>query len=208
MRKLQAMFQVMKQPPPILLPLLRSPFQGELLAWLFLHPESEYAQTDLARRFDVSLPTVSREVSRLANAGLVAERRHGNLRLVRAETDTAIARPLTELLALTYGPLAVLGEHLAEVEAVEEAYIYGSWAARYEGQPGHVPNDVDVLVIGAADEDDLYDAARASERRLGREVNIRRLSRDEWESAEHDPFLETIRSRPLVRIKLESGESR
>ncbi|WP_449060748.1 MarR family transcriptional regulator [Planomonospora algeriensis] len=198
----------MKQPPSVLLPLLRSPFQGELLAWLFLHPGEEYAQIELAKRFEVSASTVTREVDRLAAAGLVVTRRIGNLRMIRADTDILVARPLTELLALTYGPVAVLGEQLSEVGAVEEAYVYGSWAARYSGEPGRVPNDVDVLVIGAADEDDLYDAARAAERRLGREVNIRRLSRDDWESSTGDPFLETVRSRPMVRLKLDKENGR
>lgn len=201
------MFQIMKQPPSVLLPLLRSPFQGELLAWLFLHPGEEYALIELVKRFDVSASTVTREADRLAAAGLVVERRIGNLRMIQAATDVVVARPLTELLALTYGPVAVLGERLSEVVAVEEAYIYGSWAARYSGEPGRVPKDVDVLVVGAADEDDLYDAARAAERQLGREVNIRRLSRDDWESSDSDPFLETVRSRPLVRLMIEKRES-
>ncbi|MEZ7130357.1 hypothetical protein ACBR40_33920 [Nonomuraea sp. AD125B] len=198
----------MKQPPSVLLPLLRSPFQGELLAWLFLHPGEEYPLIELAKRFGVSAPTVTREVDRLAAAGLLIERRIGNLRMVQADTDVVVARPLTELLALTYGPVAVLGERLSEIAAVEEAYIYGSWAARYSGEPGRVPKDVDVLVVGAADEDDLYEAARAAERQLGREVNIRRLSRDDWEASGGDPFLETVRSRPLVRLKIEKRESR
>ncbi len=67
-------------------------------------------------------------------------------------------------VVLTYGPVAVLGELLASVPGVAEAYVYGSWAARYRGQAGDVPRDVDVLVIGDADEDDLYEAARAAER--------------------------------------------
>lgn len=198
----------MKQPPSVLLPLLRSPFQGELLAWLFLHPGEEYSLVELARRFDVSASTVTREVDRLAAAGLLVERRTGNLRMIRADTDVVVARPLTELLALTYGPVAVLGEGLSDVAAVEEAYIYGSWAARYSGVPGRAPKDVDVLVVGAADEDELYDVARAAERQLGREVNIRRLSRDDWESSVGDPFLETVRSRPLVRLKIEKRKSK
>lgn len=43
---------------------------------------------------------------------------------------------------------------------MDQAYIYGSWAARYLGEPGPVPQDVDVLAIGTASDDDLYDAAR------------------------------------------------
>ncbi|MFG6196838.1 MarR family transcriptional regulator [Nonomuraea sp. JJY05] len=198
----------MKRPPPVLLPLLRSPFQGELLAWLFLHPGEEYSQVELATRFKVSPSTVTREIDRLAAAGLVVTRKAGNMRMVSADTNVVVARPLTELLALTYGPVAVLGEQLAGIAGIEEACIYGSWAARYSGEPGRVPNDVDVLVIGTADEDELYDAARAAERQLGREVNIRRLSREEWDSSERDPFLETVKARPLVRLTIGKGEVR
>jgi predicted nucleotidyltransferase len=78
-----------------------------------------------------------------------------------------VAGHLAELLSVTYGPMAVRGEVLASVPGVREAYVYGSWAARYRGQGGDVPRDIDMLVVGEADDDDLYDAARTAERRLG-----------------------------------------
>src|SRR5262245_38254227 len=139
-----------------LLPLLRSPLVGELLAWIYLHPEDAASVTDLARRFGVSQSTVSREADRLVEGGLAIEERRGNLRLLRANQDTPLARPLTDLLALTYGPISILGDLLANVDGVDDAYIYGSWAARYQGEPGPVPHDVDVLVVGRADDDDLF----------------------------------------------------
>jgi DNA-binding transcriptional ArsR family regulator len=192
----------MKQAPPMLLPILRSGFQGEMLAWLFLHPEQEFSLTELAGRFGVSRPTVMREADRFASAGLVADRRQGNLRFVRARTDNVVAGPLAELLAVTYGPTAVLGEILASVPGVDEAWVYGSWAARYRGQGGDVPRDVDVLVVGDADDDDLCEAARAAERALGREVSIRRVSAQAWRESSSDPFLASVRSRPMVRLGL------
>jgi DNA-binding transcriptional ArsR family regulator len=189
-----------------LLPLLRSPLVGELLAWLHLHPDDRYSVTELAGRLGASQSTVSREVDRLAEAELVIEERRGNLRLVRANTDNPLARPLGELLALTYGPAAVLGELLAPIEGVDEAYVYGSWAARYAGEPGPPPRDIDVLVVGAADDDDLADAARTAERRLGREVNIHRVSAVAWRAG-RDPFLASVHSRPTYPIDL-SGDRR
>jgi hypothetical protein len=192
----------MKASPPMLLPLLRSSFQGELLAWLFLHPEGEFSLVELARRFEVSAATATREADRFVAAGLLAERRQGNLRLLRARTDSVVAGPLAELLAVTYGPTAVLGPLLAEIRQVEEAYVYGSWAARYRGRPGEVPRDVDVLVIGDADEDDLYEVSRNAEHVLGREVNIRRVSRTLWQNPEGDAFLSAVLSRPLVPLNL------
>lgn len=183
-----------------LLPLLRSPLIGELLAWLFLHPETSSSVVELARRFKVSQSTVSREVNHLAAAGLLREERRGRLRLVGADLSSPIARPLTELLALTYGPAAVLADLLPSIDGVDEAYIYGSWAARYAGAAGPTPRDVDVLVVGDADDDDLADAARSAERRLGREVNLHRVSATAWRSADADPFLTSVRSRPSYPI--------
>jgi DNA-binding transcriptional ArsR family regulator len=185
-----------------LLPLLRSPLLGNLLAWIYLHPEEAFSVTELAGRFAVSQSTISREADRLAAGGLILAERRGNLRLLRANLDTPLARPLTDLLALTYGPLAILGDLLATVRGVDAAYIYGSWAARYKGEPGPVPHDVDVLVVGGADDDDLFETARAAERQLGREVNIHRVAPETWHGRGSDPFLASVRSRPLVPIDL------
>ena len=80
--------------------------------------------------------------------------------------------------------------------------MYGSWAARYRGQGGDVPRDVDVLVVGDADDDDLFDVARSAERTLGREVNIRRLTAQAWHAPGSDPFVTSLRSHPLVRLQL------
>lgn len=174
-----------------------------MLAWLFLHPDGEYSTTDLARLIGVSQSTISREATALAKAGLLSERRHGRLRLLRAAGDTAVTRPLTDLLAVTYGPLPVLTRALHALDGVEQAYIYGSWAARYQGEPGAVPRDVDVLVVGDADEDELYEVARGAQSTLGREVNVRRVTSRQWEDERSDdPFLATVRSRPLVRLDL------
>jgi len=77
----------MKEGAPALLPLLRSRAQGEILAWIVLHPEQEFSLVEIARSVGVSSPTVMREADRLADAGLIRQVRRGNQRMVRAETD-------------------------------------------------------------------------------------------------------------------------
>jgi predicted nucleotidyltransferase len=127
----------------------------------------------------------------------------GNTRLLRAAKGTPLTRPLTDLLAVTYGPLPVLTDALRSVPGTQRAYIYGSWAARYRGEVGPVPVDVDVLVVGTADLDDLEEAARRCEPALGREVNIRRISPDVWDGeGTVDPFLASVKSKPLVELDL------
>lgn len=193
----------MRTPPPDLLPLLRSRVQGDLLALLYLHPEEEYSLTDIAKVIGASVKAVHHEASRLTTAGLISDRRHGNLRLIRAVTDGLLARPLSDLLAVTYGPLPVLSEALAGMAGLDEAYIYGSWAARYQGEPGPIPADIDVLVIGTPDLDELEEVSLKAQQHLRRPVNIRRIRPQTWHDPDPtDPFLMSVRARPLVRLRL------
>lgn len=190
---------------PVLAPLLRSDAQGELLALLLLHPGQEYTLTEIARGIGVSLPTVHAEVARLVAAGLLADRRVGQARLVHAAEDHLLFRPLVELLELTYGPLAVMPDVLAGLPGVREAFMYGSWAARREGEPGAAPRDLDVLVVGSTPRDALVEAGEQAGRRLHREVNVTRISPKIWGAGE-DPFVRTLKSRPLVPIVLDQIE--
>lgn len=189
--------------PSWLLPLLPSRATGALLALLYLHPDKDYSLTEAGRLISVSPKVMHTEADRLVTAGLVREVRRGRARLLRAETGGPVSRPLTDLLAVTYGPLPVLTDLLSEVAGVDQAFIYGSWAARYLGEPGPIPQDVDVLAVGTASDDDLYDAARKAEQRLGREVNISGVSPGYWGDPDPaDSFMRHIRERPLVKLEL------
>lgn len=191
----------MRSVPPALLPILRSQVAGDLLALLYLHPEDEYSLTEAASAIGASLNAVHYEADKLSGGGLITTRKRGNLRLLRAVTDSPLTRPLTDLLAVTYGPLPVLSDLLIGARGIAEAYIYGSWAARYHGEPGPTPADVDVLVVGSADPDDLDEIADKAQATLRRPVNIRRIRPETWNASDPtDPFIKSVRSRPLVTI--------
>jgi hypothetical protein len=191
----------MRSAPPALLPILRSQVAGDLLALLYLHPEEEYSLTEAASAIGANTNAVHYEAVKLSEGGLVRTRKRGNLRLIRAVTDSLLTRPLTDLLAVTYGPLPVLTDLIAGVGGITGAYIYGSWAARYRGEAGPVPADVDVLVVGTPDPDDLDEMADRAQMTLRRPVNIRRIRPETWNASKPtDPFITSIKSRPLVTI--------
>lgn len=189
----------MKEAAPVLLPLLRTRTQGEIITWIMLHPGVEHSLTEIASAVGTSTPTVMREVERLAESGLVSTRRRGNQRMVRVTTDNPVRRPLADLLMVTFGPIGVLRDAVADVPRIDTALIYGSWAARYRQQPGNVPNDVDVLIIGTPDRGVLDDAMETAERTLRREVNYRLITPDEW-IADAGSFKTTLLSRPVVYL--------
>lgn len=199
LHKSDAMMRFMKSASPLLLPLLRSRSQGDIMAAIILAPDDERSLTELARGVGVSAATVLREVQRLEDAGLASTRRRGNTRLVRAVTESIVYKPLADLLAVTFGPVPVLREALEGVAGIDRAFIYGSWAARHAQQAGPVPNDIDLLVIGSADRHALAEAVDAAERVLRREVNVRRVSTGAW-AEDRGSFKKTVTSRPVVDL--------
>lgn len=189
----------MKSARPSIAPLLRSDLQGSVLATLFLHPQDEFSLTDLAERVGAPVSSVHAEVARLIPGEYLSERRIGRNRMVRANPDHPLTEPLTELLAATYGPLAVLPDLLAEVEGIRQAYVYGSWAERLTGVAGPPPQDLDVLVIGDPSRAALARLQQAASQALAVEVNVSRLAAAEWE----DPtlaFTRTVRAGALVPV--------
>ena len=120
-----------KSATPKLLPLLRSRQQGEILARLLGDPEIEASVTDIAAMLGVPISSVHREIERAQAAGIVTSRKIGNVRLVRANTESPYYRGLADVLVKAFGPPQVLAEVLEAVDGIEAAYIYGSWAARW-----------------------------------------------------------------------------
>jgi predicted nucleotidyltransferase len=181
-----------------LLPVFRSQHQAELLMWLMLHPDQEFGVSDLAVRLSVPLSTLHREVVRLDEAGLITSRALGRNRMVRANTKHPAAAALTQLLEITFGPKAVIAEEFA-LPGVEQAVIFGSWAARYAGEVGPPPRDIDVLVVGKVDRADLYDAADRAQARLGIEVNPVVRSSQQWRDRS-DALITQIKASPFAVV--------
>jgi DNA-binding transcriptional ArsR family regulator len=189
---------------PSLLPILRSQQQGEILALLLGDPDLELSLTEIAGRTGAPHPSVFREVERAERAGLVTSRKVGNTRLVRANTASPYYRGLADVLTKAFGVPAVLAEALQPVKGISEAYIYGSWAARHEGQEGQRPvGDIDVLILGDPDRDQIYEALGAAETRLGRPVQAT-IRNAGWLASGSGSFHDTITSRPFLRISYHS----
>ena len=195
-----------RRPAPTLLPILRSQQQGEILALLLGDPDLELSLTEISQRTGAPHPSVYREVERAEQAGLVTSRKVGNTRLVRANTASPYYAGLAEALTRAFGVPAVLANALGTVDGIDAAYIYGSWAARHAGQAGQRPvGDIDVLVLGQPDRDQLYEALSVAEQRLGRPVEstIREIS---WLDKGTGSFHDTVTSRPILKLDLPSRQ--
>lgn len=197
--KTTSIFQFMKTKAPPLLPFFRSETQARILSALFLREGQGMSLADLSRFTGSAHPTVHHEIERLEKAGVVNSERVGNVRLVRANQRLTYLNELRALLLKTYGPVAVVSHLLADIERIEEASIFGSWARRYEGETGQPPGDIDLLVIGTPDPDEVYEACRKAEEQLGNAVNPTILTKAEWTKPKSG-FVRSVREGARVQV--------
>ena len=199
MRIKRCVLRVVKEGPNPLLTLLRSRAQAEVLWAVLLDPNREWSLTELALLVGASVATVQREIQRAEEAGVVCSRRLGNTRLVRSDPEGVLTAPLAELLLGSFGPKPLLAEVLRDVPGIDAAYLFGSWAARYAGDRGPAPRDIDVLVVGQPDRDALDEVIGSAERRLARPVQVT-IRRRSWWNKGDDSFRKEIARRPLVEL--------
>jgi predicted nucleotidyltransferase len=186
---------------PALLPVFRSRLQGELLALLFTDPESEWTVDQLAERTGQPYQTVANEIRRLQDADLISARHIGRTKILNANAVSPYFRPLAQLALMSFGPPLVIEEEFQDLDGVQQVFLFGSWAARFAGESGPAPHDVDVLVVGSPNRDSAYDAARRAEQRLGREVNVTIRDVDNWRAAS-DGFTKQLHASPLLELDL------
>jgi DNA-binding transcriptional ArsR family regulator len=193
------MGEVPRTSAPPLLPVFRSRLVGELLALLTADPTRRWTLDELARRTHAPYQTVSHEVRRLEEAGLLAVEVIGRSKLIRIDDLNPNFGALAELATRTFGPPLVVAEEFGSIRGVDQLIIYGSWARRFAGEAGPAPGDVDLLVIGTPDRDDVYDAARRAAQRLGVEVNTTIRTARQWRGAT-DAFSRQVKAGPLLAV--------
>lgn len=187
---------------PSLLPIFRSQQQAELLALLLGDASAEYSLADLSRRSGIPYASVHREVDRAQSSGLTTSRFVGRTRLVRANVESPYFDGLSDVLVKAFGVPWVIGQELSGIEHIDRAFVYGSWAARFSGERGDRPvADIDLLVLGGPDRARVYAAASASERRLGRTVQVT-IRASDWFEHGCGSFHETIVGRPLEPVRI------
>jgi len=184
----------------VLAPILRSETQARLLAGLLLQPDREASIAELAREIGADPGNLHDEVERAVQAGILTDRRVGRSRLLRA-ADSPLVEPLTNLLALGYGPKPAVEEALRGALGIDVAYIGGSWAARYNGKHGEFPRDIDVVVVGTPNRDDVTESIVEALRKIGHDGQVIYRSASAWNEAT-DAFTRTAKAGPLVELEV------
>lgn len=72
----------------------------------------------------------------------------GRAKVVRP-ADAPYTDALRKLVAYAAGAPHIVRDEHVDVAGIDEVFIHGSWAARFHGEPGPSPNDLDLVVVSS-----------------------------------------------------------
>ena len=129
---------------PIMNELITSKSRRKILALFLLNADAEFYFREISRRVNERTNVVTRELRKLEDAGLLKSERKGNLRYYHVNKDFPIYHELKSIFIKTEGFASLLSNKLKDMEGIEAAFIYGSFAKGEE--KGH--SDIDLFIIG------------------------------------------------------------
>lgn len=152
-------------------------YRRRVLGLLLLHPEEALHGREIARRTGLPAGTLTRELRRLADVGLLTQVRRGNQLIYAANRQSPIFSELSGILRKTSGVADVLRDALAPVAMrIQCAFVFGSVARGAETEG----SDIDLLVIGEVGFGEIVEALYPAQSALGREINPKVFSVQEW----------------------------
>lgn len=177
--------------------LIFSDYRRRILGLLLLHPELRCHVREIARQTGTAAGTLHKELSRLAEAGILRRTRQGNQVYYAANRDCPIFEELASILRKTSGLADVLAQALAPLaDRVRTALIFGSIAKGSE----HAGSDIDLLLIGDLNFVDVVRLFYPVQSALGREINPKVYSSAEWQAkvTAGDTFARDVLAKPKI----------
>jgi DNA-binding transcriptional ArsR family regulator len=169
--------------------------RAAVLALFLLNPRQRFYLREVVRRLGMGQGTVQKELARLRRAGLLAGQKEGRRSYFKANTECFVFEDLRGLVDRTVGPVGKLHEALRTLRPViAVAFIYGSVA----NDSATAASDVDLMIVGEVDFDEVLGRVRPVQDELGREVNASVFSREEFVAKlrARTPFLENVMAGP------------
>jgi predicted nucleotidyltransferase len=152
-------------------------YRRRVLGLLLLRPDEALHGREIARRTGLAAGTVTRELTKLAEVGLLRREKRGNQQVYSADKSCPVFTELASMLRKTSGLADVLVQALAPAAPqIRVAFVFGSVAQARET----AGSDIDLMVIGDVDFGQTVALIYPAQADLGREVNPKVFTADEF----------------------------
>ena len=170
-------------------------YRRRVLGLLLLRPEEALHGREIARRTGLPAGTLTRELKRLADVGLLKREKRGNQQVYSADTSCPVFNEVAGILRKTSGLADVLVEALAPAaQKLRVAFVFGSMAKGTEVGA----SDVDLLLIGDIGFAEAVELLYPAQATLGREVNPKVFTAAEFSIKAGEPFLRDVLAKPKI----------
>ena len=159
---------IMSTTPIALSDVLFGQIRGRVLALLYGQVDKPLYLRQIARHVNASVGAVQRELEKLAEVDLITRTSVGNQVFYQVNQRNPVFVEMRALVSKTVGIFNILRSALEQlVEQVTVAFVYGSVARQEE----KAQSDIDLMIIGNVELDDVLARLSDSETTLGRAVN-------------------------------------
>lgn len=163
--------------------------RGAVLSVLYGHVGEAFYLRQLARRTDIALGPVQRELRQLVDSGLVSRNVVGARTLYSANQGSPVFAEIKSLVTKTVGMHDVLHAALNPLrKRINLAFVYGSVARSAETER----SDVDLMVIGKVRFSDVVSKLAEAQKILNREVNPTVYTVKEFRSKVRGNFFKNV----------------
>lgn len=176
-----------------------------MLGWLFTHPDERYFVRQLTKLIKEDSTNVSRELSRLEQAGILVSTTEGKQKYYQVNRQSPLFDELHGLMLKTVGVADIIRKALEpRVADIKLAFIFGSVAKRAENRF----SDIDLLVAGNITFGEVCDLISTAEGTLNRELNpvVYTLSEFNKRVSENHYFISDILSGDKIFVVGDENE--
>ena len=149
--------------------------KGEILNLFFKNPDGVYYLREIAKILNKEPAHYQRYLDALVEDDILQDERKGNLRLFKLNKNHPLYEELKKIISKTIGLEGQIKAIADSLVGIGAAFIFGSMAKGKENSH----SDIDLMLIGSADQDKLIKAVSAAEEKLIRDINYHFFTKDE-----------------------------
>jgi predicted nucleotidyltransferase len=170
--------------------------RSQIIKLFFLNDGKKFHIREVARRLEMHVNHSRLELIRLSDAGIFNSERVGNSILYFTNKENPIYNELLGIVKKTAGFELVIKKHLAHVQGIDSAFIFGSYA---DGN-FNSKSDIDLMVIGKPDVMILNNLVNKVENKISREVQYMIYPMDEFKRKRNYGFLKNVMMKKKIFI--------
>lgn len=177
--------------------LIGSKLRQKILTYFFTNPEKNFYVRELARFLEKDYSNLAKELTKLEKEGIFESELRGKTKYYRLNKNYHLYKQLKEIIFKTTGVEGGIKKELEKLKNINQAFVFGSFARGNADSQ----SDIDLLIIGAPDSEQLTEKISRLEDGFSREINYIVMKESEFKKKKNkDPFLVDVFKNKTIKL--------